>query len=711
MIYVHHLRGCNPTVLAHYLKALGVLRLIATQADPQVRGWWQDESFHLLTTLNREALLAFFTKKYAPTPLIAPWNGGSGFYPKDNKKGIQTISASTSPRFFPYREAITQAASMVVSRDESPKNEEKERLLSQCRRAWRGTVLEWLDAAVVIDEELSPAYPSLLGTGGNDGRLDFTNNFMQRLSELFDLTLEDAPPVKNCEKLVTAALFSDEPTPGLSNGAAIGQFFPGGAGGANSSSGFSGDSLVNPWDFILMLEGSICFGAALSRRLQSGALPQAAAPFAIRNTAIGFGTATQSEESTRGEQWLPLWSKAAHFSDVSALLAEGRCQQGTSPVRRPMEMALAIARHGTARGIQSFQRMAFLERNGQANLAIPVGRWAVSKDPHPHQGLVEEVSNWIERLEQKAHGDHAPARWQQVSRRCSEALLHVCRSNQTRYWRELFLSLGNAERALAVTADQARDAGLRPLPHLSSGWIDRISTGNAPLRIALAIADQCGQLPSKQLNWHDTVRHHWLSLDTSHGRFVHFAEHVSVGVIPDCADPRNWLSELIKRRAIMESPLISQNGHTVGLHDVAQFLSGSVDVGEIFDLIGPCLAIDRAQVAKLPCPDATAEDKGSLAVYGLIRLATMPLGIEISGSHIPIPCDYRVINAITAGSLHQAVKLASRRLRSSGLRPFIERAIGDKDQARQIAAALTFPINMRDASLLAYRLTKPTVSV
>ena len=41
-------------------------------------------------------------------------------------------------------------------------------------------------AGVVLDEKGEPKYPSLLGTGGNDGNLDFTNNAMQRLGELFD---------------------------------------------------------------------------------------------------------------------------------------------------------------------------------------------------------------------------------------------------------------------------------------------------------------------------------------------------------------------------------------------------------------------------------------------------------------------------------------------------------------------------------------------
>ncbi len=705
MIHVHHLHGCVPTVLAHYLKALGVLRLVASQIDPQARGWWRDECFHLATTLDRETLLRFFAYQYAPTPLVAPWNGGSGFYPKDNKSGISAIEACKAERFSAYRMAIMQAASSVVGREESPKDEAKQGLLAECRRTWRGQVLAWLDAAVVIDEELSPAYPSLLGTGGNDGRLDFTNNFMQRLGELFDLSIVDAPSKTHSMGLVASALFADTPTSGLSSGAAIGQFLPGSAGGANSTSGFSGNSLVNPWDFVLMLEGSISFGAALSRRLRAGDLPQAAAPFAIRNMAVGFGTAVPDEESARGEQWLPLWSKPAVYVDLGALIAEGRCQQGTSPVRRPLEMARAIARHGTARGINGFQRFAFLERNGQANLAIPLGRWTVTAQPHPHQGLADEVAGWIGRLEQKARGDNAPTRWQRSSRRCSEALLGVCRDNQAGRWHELFAALGSAERALALTHVQSREAALQPLPSLSYGWIDKIGRDSATLRIALAIADQCGLTAAGRSDPSDSVRHHWLPLDG-----YRFAERSNPDVIPDVADPLEWLGRLMLRRAMRESPLATHHGHTIGLHDLASFLAGDVDIGEVFALLGPCLAVDRAEVPRLEAPVPSADDLGGLATYGLLRLATMPDGLDLSGTKVAIPYDHRVVLALTAGALDRAVDLAARRLRSSGLRPFVDRTIGGPSHALRLAAALALPLHRRDAARLAHRLTKPSVA-
>ncbi len=105
-VHVHLLKGCRPSPLSHYLKALAVMRLVGEQVDPNARGFWKNDVFHLVTQLDRDALEAFFLAKYAPTPLIGPWNGGSGFYEGDRTDGREAIRRSTNPRFAAYREAI-----------------------------------------------------------------------------------------------------------------------------------------------------------------------------------------------------------------------------------------------------------------------------------------------------------------------------------------------------------------------------------------------------------------------------------------------------------------------------------------------------------------------------------------------------------------------------------------------------------------------------
>ena len=112
------LDGCTATPLAGYLKALGVLRLVSSPAnhasgiaaDAHARGWWENGCFHIATSLGADGLLRFFLEDYAPSAIIAPWNGGSGFYPNDNKEGIGPLATSEAPRFRAIAQAIGVAA-------------------------------------------------------------------------------------------------------------------------------------------------------------------------------------------------------------------------------------------------------------------------------------------------------------------------------------------------------------------------------------------------------------------------------------------------------------------------------------------------------------------------------------------------------------------------------------------------------------------------
>ena len=184
-LHIHTLKGCSPTPLAHYLKALAVLRLISEQKDSEARGWWKDECFFLATSMEREELLQFFLEEYRPTPMLTPWNGGSGFYLKDKKDGLDAIKGSQEARFAPFREAIALGELLTHGFEESPKDEIKAALQAQIKQKANVEFSVWLNAAYVLGIDGKTVYPAMLGSGGNDGRLDFTNNYMQRLAEMF----------------------------------------------------------------------------------------------------------------------------------------------------------------------------------------------------------------------------------------------------------------------------------------------------------------------------------------------------------------------------------------------------------------------------------------------------------------------------------------------------------------------------------------------
>jgi len=107
-MHKHILSGCRPKPLSDYLKALGIFRILSEQKDAQAKAAWEGETFTITTNLNRDDFEYFFCEKYTPTPIVAPWNGGSGFYLGDATEGMDAILSSTDSRFKEYRNVILQ---------------------------------------------------------------------------------------------------------------------------------------------------------------------------------------------------------------------------------------------------------------------------------------------------------------------------------------------------------------------------------------------------------------------------------------------------------------------------------------------------------------------------------------------------------------------------------------------------------------------------
>lgn len=481
------LAGCTPTPLANYLKALGVFRLVAEQKDEKAKAFWRGERFVLATCLSSEALMRFFLAEYRPTPILAPWNGGSGFYPGDNKDGYTPLSTAQAPRLQPFSKSIAEAAGALAELrlKEKPDAESKPALLMRLRARADEPFLSWLDAAVVLTAG-NPAYPPLLGTGGNDGRLDFTNNFMQRLVELFDPDTGNA--VRMAEGWLENALFSSH-TPRLAQNA-IGQFAPGQIGGANATNGFSADSRINPWDFVLMLEGSLLFATTTTRRLESNQQAALAYPFTVYPAHGGNGGVTPADATngkSRGEIWMPLWGRAAVLREVTALLSEGRATVGRRAAKDGLDFARAVGQLGTDRGIAAFQRYGFMVRNGLAYLATPIGRMENLRAPDTDLIADLEQGQFLDRLRREARDKDAPASLKRAVSRLENALFALTRpgSGRTVIQRALIL-LGEVMQNLA-TSRKGREA-VPALPRLSAAWCLRANDDSAEFRLALALA-------------------------------------------------------------------------------------------------------------------------------------------------------------------------------------------------------------------------------
>ena len=833
MIHVHRLDGCAPAPLAHYLKALGVLRLVAEQADRDARGWWDGDHFRLAAKLSREELEGFFLYDYRPTPLVSPWNKGSGFF-FEKDPGLSPLENSTGRRFADFRfgveasraqlETLSRADKIVrkikaeakkrkkdehgtercrrgfeddykelisgrnkaqetrdriaesgdgdlekaenqfktaqglvkdaeeykmlldardasereiseaISRDiklaadrrlkgvlsnlKASKNYKrrlntaekefkrlKEGLIPKLRLNWRGPHREWIDVAMVLADEGTPKYPALLGTGGNDGRLDFTNNFMQRIGEVFDLGSDDGEPQPAALAWVLGALWGI-PVPGNLVGLPVGQHLPGTAGGANNGNGPDSNSMVNPLDFILTLEGTLAFTSHSTRRLGSSELSRAASPFVVNACGAAYASASADDESARGEQWMPLWSRPSSYAELHRLIAEGRAQVGAKAAREPLDLARAVKRLGIARGIKAFQRYGYVERNGQSNLAVPLGRFDVADSHSEYLACIDDLDLWLRRLRREARDRNAPAHLAAVEKRLVDALFAVTERSQSPVrWQRVLLQLAETE----ATMTHGSGFAAQPVPRLRPEWVAASYDGTPEFRLALAFALQV-----------DPIRRHWLPLDRKRPwRFATTGtgSATRLDVQPEVVmDGRRGLDDavaLVERRLVEASqragrylPLKAAPCAVASIADLTALLSGGVDLDRTLTLARPLMALDRKAWAEQYTPiefprSSDSPDDAWLA----IRLCTLSWPLKTrSGFELDTGTDPAIVRRLAAGDAASAVALALRRLSGAGVRCTVRAGTASPDTARLWAAALAFPITQGTARRFLYRL-------
>ena len=735
MINDLRLGGCRPTPLASYLKALGILRLVAEQKDSDAKGWWRAERFWLRTKLSREELTAFFLNDYAPSPIIAPWNGGSGFYfqegkskekdpatgkkiktgkrdqPTEATRALDAIAKSTSPRLNTYRQIIAEARQLIqiAGLQKAPSEAGKAQLVLDMRRSISEEALFWLDASLALTTD-ALRFPPLLGTGGNDGNLDFTSNYMQRLSELFSSSLQIS------QQLIKAAIFGTA-AEGLTS-SAVGQFAPAEAGGPNSTSGFEGGATVNPWNFIFILEGALVISGGVVRRFALEDRSAASFPFTVRATGAGFGTASQPEEpDSRGEFWAPIWTSQSGFGEAQSLFREGRIAQTKNALRDGMDAALAIASVGADRRISGYQRYGFQKRQGLAFLATPLGYHAVRPNPATELSTDLARRRWLERVRKVGRGERTPARLALAVRALEDSLFALAGGKTADTAASgVIISIGRIARIIACS--KALREALPPPPLLRHEWIEACGD-DVEVRLASALAglwlrraqheaevDQPAANAEKdELPFRAHIapinassrraRSEW-TVDGSSGEMVW-----TEGNLVDS------LVAVALRRSVEATRTLAGGGAFSGswrrlarLDDVTAFLAGDVDDERINDLalgfawVAPSndKNVKHARATRSP---AASPHPLPLA-YAAIKPIFSPTPKKVDTARASLKFAPTIAPLLASGRSDEAVKAAMRRAQADGLpTPFMgSNAVGV--DPRRLLASLLFPVSESD---------------
>ncbi len=749
------LRGCAPEPLMAYLKALGIFRLVAEQKDKDARACWENDTFMLRSALDRDALVEFFLEKYKPTPIVSPWNGGSGFYPRDNQDAITDLCSSDNARLRPYRNAAA-AAKVVkvmvplikkfqeaekmeapqakkVARKEAAKarGQAKDEILAQCRASLSDGALDWLDAAYVLTTD-GVKYPPLLGSGGNDGRLDFSNNFMQNVVSALNISNSGGGAATTQRRLV-AALFN-EGSPELMK-RSTGFYNPGGVGGANASVGFNDDALTNPWDYVFMFEGALLFAGAAARRLSPQARSKAVFPFTVDGSPAGYGTSADSEYGSLTEFWAPIWSRYANLKELIHLVSEGRAQIGRRQGLTGTDFARAVAGLGTARGVSQFRRYGFLERNGQSDLAVSLGRFYTPDDKNSAErsrlsNVLFDLDLWLDILRRNASGRKPPAGLGTALRQIERAIIEFCQRGASRDLQDVLIAVGRTERWLSRSSlskdnDKSKAKGVPPFGNLSREWISHADDGYPEFRLACAMASVLYESAQGERRV-GPIRENLepVAPDPKTRRLEWKID--STSFVWTAGDPLVNMLAVLERRCLdgrmgglqeEGSPPLNA-AYSARLSDIAAFLSGSVDVQRVADLALPLSFVSyrRRQEREDSQRQKPLNAPFDLpAAYAVMKLTLLPgrfvcPEIGVDGEGIDIAMEPSMLAMLRAGRVGAAYRVAYRRLRASGLRPLSgDPGIRDgSEQGRRLAAALLFPLDESAYKALAERaLRKP----
>lgn len=653
--------GARSDALLGYLKALGLLRIVAEQADELARGQWDHGVFVLHTSLTGEELEEFLLQRWEPAPAVSPWNGGSGFFPMDNKEAFAAIEVDTGPRLAPFRSAIDVARAVLDEQEliekPDPKTQKPD-LLRALRAHLPDEAISWLDTAAVLTGEIA-AFPPLLGSGGNDGRFDIANNYAQAVVAVLGDGMKGATSADwlegslsgvsvRLEKISLAHLMRD-------------------ASPVNSPAGES-DALGNPWDLVLAVTGMLMLGSGAARRLADGARASLVAPFTFAASGAGYGSAVAKEKG-KAEVWMPLWERPASLREVEAMFREARARVGDRSAQSGLDAARAAGELGVARGISAFERYSILERAGLSNLSVHAGRIAVT--PRAGARALRTLDPWLSRVLGYAAGD-VPAAHRGVIRRLEQAVFALAEQDSPQRTGDVLAALGATEALLSRATSDDRPIALQPLTPKAAPWLELLGTDRIEHRLAVAIAS----LADRVFAAGTPALRHYLH-GTGRAREV---DRISYGVAvrgrpPSDAGTVVRLAAVAERRhrdaADSARPLSFDYGVPIALTDMATFVTAPQNIDDrlLGNLIDGLVIMDfRGATYARPGPGGSVDPVVATMALATYDPGTQP-GVRARVERLDEPCVPRAdwATMLRAGQVDRVLAEALLRLRLAGL--------------------------------------------
>ena len=726
------LSGCAPVPLAHYLKALGILRLISEDnkhGDPKATGCWNHrDRFELRSSLNRNELIGFFLDNYQPTPIVVPWSGDDFFkvnwkiepeeFQRDfDKKGgkrptaskiIEAFLALKSPRLKRYPEVLRlvqkalNASCVHIKKDieDDGRNQRanKARLLQALRNFLPDDLLAWLDSATIIEKTDKLALNNLFGSGGgNDGNSHFSDNFMQALwMVLPDFNAQRKKPIQaaagvpfdskaalqeslfgSVEQAARIAKFS----PALFNPSYVGSR-------PNATSGFSAAAASNPWDFILMLEGAFLFSGAVSRRLDSNQIGLARFPFLVEATPVGLASVGNRDKGQ--EIWLPLWESPTTHSELACIFAEARLEKFGHSATTGFDAFVALAQHGVNRGIRLFRRIGLVGgRRGKDDLITSIDQGVFRVRQHKAVDLLDELEKWHSELRKFARDHSCPISIVRALRQYETSIVEMSQRGSRDAVTMVIIALGQLEKTLGKSFRQVKREGISPAPCLTLDWLNQANCNLREFRLAAALASIHGFYKREEALLLRSQLEPVEPRGNNNHCWFEWVDNKSNDVQWNEASLPSVLNAIFARRLLRAKQAGLENLPDTSccyanLRDIIAFIEGETDDSLFVALLWGLSLLDWSKEK-----ESGTDDEVSIppALYALLKLCFLPKGRYL------IPLAPAIHRHATIGDGITASELATRRLRGSGLYPAVNIIRLRREIVQRTAAALLFPIH------------------
>jgi CRISPR-associated protein Csx17 len=534
-----YLYGCRHDILGHYLKAIGLLRVLSLCAneanrDPDAEGWWDlDHACFCLRSPKyptKEKLVEFFALHYRPTGVFAAWNKESGCDSAGAKKlgvNLEWLTAN-------------QLSKQVVSAEERKKPANRHKLigseaLESYRDAATASVREAMDAVVAPFVNTNSEHPLFLAKGiagrahlwrthweyllvfhkhrtGYEKAAEKVRSHSGTAAQLLKLKEK----VKTAEKPLAELLPFESRNGGESSSKGKGTpFFPDAIKAYNIGSGWVTENYpFNALDYVLAVEGGFAMRGSVGRTLAANSKRFAAFPF-VFDAGDELVDDGNEVKGTARALWFPLWSRPVTFAELSSFISDAQARLPGKDARFSAEFMRALHSQGVDAGFAGWQefrfkmmisRVPWVTTGSYVESAFREDATCLNRALHPL-----DESHFLDQFEIAWKGNKAAARSPHPVRAEINAAMETAVHEATPHnCLELLATVFRACRQMAIsesfrdTLPGKRAHFFRPLP--MEDWNVLFAKFDHPeFRIARAVASMVGLLRQQDGKYSKTL--------------------------------------------------------------------------------------------------------------------------------------------------------------------------------------------------------------